>query len=69
MAYRSIIDTSVKNNSHTIAIDFVEKYSQGTPLRILDVGCSEGYLGEYLRGKGHYVVGVEVNIEAAVKAE
>ena len=69
MSYRSIIDISVKNNSHTIAIDFIAQHSQGASLKILDVGCSEGYLGEYLRGLGHYVVGVEININAAVKAE
>ena len=69
MAYRSIIDTKVKNNSHTIVIDFIAQYSQGRSLRILDVGCSEGYLGEYLGELGHYVVGVEINIEAAMKAE
>jgi len=69
MKYRSIIDTSVKNNSHTIAIDFIAQHSQRAPLKILDVGCSEGYLGEYLRGLGHYVVGVEINVDAATKAE
>ena len=66
MAYRSIIDTKVKNNSHTIAIDFIAQYSQDRSLRILDVGCSEGYLGEYLRELGHYIVGVEINIEGKV---
>jgi SAM-dependent methyltransferase len=29
------------------------------PLRILDVGTADGYLGAVLRQRGHYVVGVE----------
>ncbi len=68
MAYISTIDTTNKNNSHTIAIDFLLEKSNNRLLKILDVGCSEGYLGGYLKKLGHTVLGVEMNPQAAVKA-
>ncbi len=36
--------------------------------RVLDVGCSRGYLGERIRKTGNYVVGVEVSNEASIEA-
>ena len=68
MAYRSIINPELKNNSHTIAIDFIQKYGEQKQLKVLDLGCSEGYLGEYLKTLGHHVTGVESNTGAALKA-
>jgi len=68
MAYISTIDTTNKNNSHTIAIDFLLEKSNNRFLKILDVGCSEGYLGGYLKNLGHTVLGVEMNSQAAHKA-
>ena len=68
MAYISTIDTTNKNNSHTIAIDFLLEKSNNRLLKILDVGCSEGYLGGYLKNLGHTVLGVEMNPKAAQKA-
>lgn len=38
------------------------------PLRVLDVGCSEGYLGKILTKKGHAVTGIESDPAAAEKA-
>jgi 2-polyprenyl-3-methyl-5-hydroxy-6-metoxy-1,4-benzoquinol methylase len=38
---------------------------QGTNLRILDVGCASGNLGELLQQKGHAVYGVEISDQAA----
>ena len=68
MAYISTIDTTNKNNSHTIAIDFLLEKSNNRLLKILDVGCSEGYLGGYLKNLGHTVLGVEMNPQSAHKA-
>lgn len=65
--YRAVIDTSNKNNSHTLAIDFIEEDPRAG-LKILDAGCSEGYLGAYLKSLGHHVIGVEMNPVAANKA-
>jgi len=33
--------------------------SEGSPKRILDLGCSDGRFGELLRLQGHYVIGVD----------
>lgn len=68
MRYLSVIDPSNKNNSHSLTIDFIADAAFGEPLDILDVGCSAGYLGEYLRTQGHYVVGIDITPEAIAKA-
>jgi len=68
MRYQSVIDPNNKNNSHTLTIDFIAELSQGRPLEILDVGCSAGYLGEYLRTQGHHVTGIDITPEAIIKA-
>jgi 2-polyprenyl-3-methyl-5-hydroxy-6-metoxy-1,4-benzoquinol methylase len=68
MRYQSVIDTNNKNNSHTLTIDFIAELSKGQPFEILDVGCSAGYLGEYLRTQGHHVTGIDITPEAIVKA-
>ncbi|WP_108645183.1 methyltransferase domain-containing protein [Polynucleobacter rarus] len=67
--YQAVIDTTNKNNSHTLAIDFISAHPKNGPLRILDLGCSEGYLGGHLKSCGHTVVGVEVNKVAASRAK
>jgi O-antigen biosynthesis protein len=68
MRYESVIDTSNKNNSHTLTIDLIAETAKGRSLDILDVGCSAGYLGEYLRSQGHHVTGIDITPEAVVKA-
>ena len=68
MRYQSVIDPKNKNNSHTLAIDFIAELSSGRPFEILDVGCSAGYLGEYLRTQGHHVTGIDITPEAIIKA-
>jgi O-antigen biosynthesis protein len=68
MRYLSVIDPSNKNNSHSLTIDFIADAAFGESLDILDVGCSAGYLGEYLRTQGHYVVGIDITPEAITKA-
>ncbi|MDO9024816.1 methyltransferase domain-containing protein [Zwartia sp.] len=68
MRYQAVIDPKNKNNSHSVTIDFVEEASCGQPLAILDVGCSSGYLGEYLIAQGHHVTGIDITPEAIEKA-
>jgi len=55
-----------KYNSHYWILWFLS----GTtcPLRILDVGTAEGYLGEILKARGHSVIGVEQDRWAAERA-
>ena len=65
MKYEATIDLSNKNNSHTLIYDQICKNSPSRPLRILEVGCSSGYLGAALAKEGHEVWGVEPNTEAA----
>ena len=68
MKYLSVIDVNNKNNSHTIAIDLLGNHSKGRSLRILEVGCSAGYLGSYLKTLGHTVIGVEMDPISAREA-
>jgi glycosyltransferase involved in cell wall biosynthesis len=44
------------NSSHMRLISWV---SDARPKRILDLGCSDGRLGELLRQRGHHVVGID----------
>lgn len=67
--YKAQIDLTNKNNSHTVAIDFVIAHAAGRRLKILEVGCSTGYFGEALMEMGHEVWGVEVEPEPAKQAE
>jgi 2-polyprenyl-3-methyl-5-hydroxy-6-metoxy-1,4-benzoquinol methylase len=55
-----------KYNSHYWILKFIEEARR--PLRILDVGTAEGYLGAILRARGHSVVGVEEDAAAAERA-
>ena len=51
-------------SSHQI----VARWLQGRgPSRILDLGCSDGYLAEQLRAAGHHVTGVDVIAHDGVK--
>jgi 2-polyprenyl-3-methyl-5-hydroxy-6-metoxy-1,4-benzoquinol methylase len=54
------IDTDEANNSHALVFELV-----GHDRRVLDVGCSTGYLGKALAGRGCVVDGVEKDPEAA----
>lgn len=55
-----------KYNSHYWILELVEDAQR--PLRILDVGSADGYLGAILKERGHYVVGVERDPQLAEKA-
>jgi SAM-dependent methyltransferase len=46
-----------KYNSHYWILNFLSRPKR--PLRILDVGTADGYLGAILKNSGHSVVGVE----------
>jgi O-antigen biosynthesis protein len=58
--YQATIDRSVRNNSHTLALAFVQ-YVRSSGLNILEVGCSSGYFGASLIELGHHVTGVEMD--------
>jgi len=44
-------------SSHAVMMAMLENRK---PLRVLDVGCSDGFLAELIRGRGHHVTGVDV---------
>jgi len=49
----------LKVDAHSSHRRLVEWLSDGPPRRVLDLGCSDGRLGELLRLSGHFVVGVD----------
>ena len=55
-----------KYNSHYWILKLVEDARR--PLRILDVGSADGYLGAILKERGHYIAGVERDPRLAEKA-
>lgn len=55
-----------KYSSHYSILKIIERETD--PVRILDVGCADGYLGKVLQKKGHAVTGIESNPAAAEKA-
>ena len=61
--YDTDVDPSNDNNSHAMVVALV-----GQAKRVLDVGCSTGYLARILRGNGNVVSGVEIDPEAAEQA-
>lgn len=62
--YDTSVDLSNKNSSHTLIVDLV-----GRGKRVLDVGASTGYLARALAGRGCSVTGIEIDPDAALKAE
>jgi len=54
------IDPDAANNSHALLVELV-----GRDRRVLDVGCSTGYLGEALAARGCIVDGIEKDPAAA----
>jgi 2-polyprenyl-3-methyl-5-hydroxy-6-metoxy-1,4-benzoquinol methylase len=53
-----------KHRAHAKLLDAV-----GSGKRVLELGCSSGYLAQQLRERGNTVVGVELDAEAAREAE
>ncbi|MDQ1447748.1 MAG: hypothetical protein QOC79_719 [Actinomycetota bacterium] len=55
---------SADQSSH----ELVRRWLSGRgPSRVLDLGCSDGYLAEQLRGLGHHVTGVDLVAHNGVK--
>ncbi len=67
LRYQTPINLNNRNNSHTLAYEHIYR-ADGKRLNILEVGCSTGHLGRALREKGHRVVGIEPQLEAAAVA-
>ena len=63
MKYDTDVDLSNDNTSHAMVAALV-----GQAKRVLDVGCSTGYLARILRGNGNAVSGVEIDSDAAEQA-
>jgi len=58
--YETTVDPSVVNSSHSIVVQLV-----GRDRRVLDVGCSTGYVARALINAGCTVSGIEFNEAAA----
>ncbi len=67
LRYQARIDLSNVNNSHTQAYEHILR-TGGVGLNVLEVGCSTGHLGRLLKEKGHRVIGIEPQPEAAAVA-
>lgn len=55
-----------KYNSHYWILKLVEEAKR--PMRILDVGTADGYLGAILKARGHYVAGLDYDPRVVEKA-
>jgi SAM-dependent methyltransferase len=55
-----------KYSSHYWILNLLEREKK--PAKILDVGTASGYLGKILKGRGHYVAGIEFDAAAAERA-
>jgi 2-polyprenyl-3-methyl-5-hydroxy-6-metoxy-1,4-benzoquinol methylase len=61
--YATVVDVANRNTSHALVSELV-----GAGRRVLDVGCSTGYLASVLVSAGNEVSGVELDPVAAEKA-
>ncbi|MEN3110458.1 class I SAM-dependent methyltransferase [Uliginosibacterium paludis] len=68
LRYQASINLAERNNSHTLAFEFLQRHAGGRHLRVLEVGCASGYWGAVVRQHGHHVVGVEPEPAAAENA-
>jgi O-antigen biosynthesis protein len=66
--YAGSIDLTVANNSHTKIVERILEDGDGHGKRVLDIGCSQGYLGQTLKTFGLEVWGVEPSAQAAAVA-
>jgi len=55
-----------KYSSHYWILKKLEQERE--PVRILDVGCSSGYIGKILRERGHHITGIDGDAAAAEQA-
>jgi SAM-dependent methyltransferase len=51
-------------SSHQVLLRWAEGHPPG---RVLDLGCSDGYLAGELRDRGHHVTGIDVRFDDAVE--
>jgi SAM-dependent methyltransferase len=58
------VDPDADNNAHSAAIRLV-----GSDQRVLEVGCWSGHVTRHLADRGNSVIGVELDPEAARRAE
>ena len=65
--YQARVDAGQRNTTHTQIVELLGNIGK-VPMRILDIGCSSGYLGGFLRGQGHWVAGIEPSPAAAAAA-
>lgn len=63
MKYDIDLERQGANTSHAQVLDLV-----GTGRRVLDVGCSTGYLAAALKERGNRVTGIEIDPEAGERA-
>lgn len=65
--YQAVIDPQNRNNSHSLALGMIQDVNSSR-LDVLEVGCSTGYFGSYLRSLGHRVTGVEMESRSCAEA-
>lgn len=65
--YQAVIDPHNRNNSHSLALGMIRDVNCAR-LEVLEVGCSTGYFGAYLRSLGHRVTGVEMEPKSCAEA-
>lgn len=64
MEYDATVDLATRNNSHTLTVELV-----GRDKKVLEIGPSTGYVSRVLVANGCRVTGIELDPEAAAKAE
>jgi 2-polyprenyl-3-methyl-5-hydroxy-6-metoxy-1,4-benzoquinol methylase len=62
--YQFKVDESDPNNAHSLVHQWVAGIDKAG-MRILEVGCSSGYVGATFAARGHHVTGVEIDPVAA----
>jgi 2-polyprenyl-3-methyl-5-hydroxy-6-metoxy-1,4-benzoquinol methylase len=62
--YETSVDPDSENSAHSFALSLI-----GYNKSVLEVGCSTGYFTKILVERGCSVVGIEIDPDAAVKAE
>jgi len=67
MAFASHADYQLKDSDQSSHGRIAAWLSRKPPSRVLDLGCSNGYLGEILRGYGHEVTGVDFSTSEGVE--
>jgi len=56
-------------SSHSRILRAIVSFAKERKLKILDVGCATGFLARELQKRGHEVIGIEIDKEAAKEAK